>query len=187
MEDSRIIALFQARNEQALEETSVKYGAYLSKIARNILGNREDTEECVNDSLLRVWNSIPPNEPKNLSVYLALITRETAINAYRKKQRKKRADSEYACSYEELSDILPDGKDGPEEAADRLVFAGLLNQYLASRPKDVRTALIMRYFYLDSVRDIARVTDSSEARIKTMLHRERKSLRSFLEKEGYEL
>lgn len=185
MDDSKIISLYLERNEQALQETSDKYGAYIRKIAANILGNHEDTEECVNDSLLKAWNSIPPNHPKSLSVYLAMLTREVSIDAYRKIRRKKRSGSEYPLSYEELSEVLPDESDNPERVIDRLTFAGLLNRFLSERTKDARTILVMRYFYMDSIRDIAERTASSEARVKTLLHRERKALKKFLEEEGY--
>ena len=186
MDDSRIIELYEARDEQAIRETSDKYGAYIRKIAGNILGSREDTEECVNEALFRVWNTIPPKRPKTLSAYLALITREVSIDAFRKSHRKKRADSEYAVSYEELSEVLSDGRDETEELISRFVLQDLLDRFLSKRPKEARAIFLMRYFYLDSVRDIAGYTGSTESRIKVVLYRERKALKKFLLEEGYE-
>ena len=185
MDDSRIIELYEARDERAIRETSDKYGAYIRKIAGNILGSREDTEECVNESLFRVWNTIPPNRPKVLSAYLALITREVSIDAFRKSHRKKRADSEYALSYEELSEVLADRKDETEELISRMALEELLNRFLSKRPKETRTIFLMRYSYLDSVRDIAGYTGSTEARIKVVLYRERKALKKFLVNAGF--
>ena len=187
MEDREIIELYLERNEQALEETAEKYGAYIRKIARNILGNHEDAEECANESLFRVWNTIPPNRPKMLSAYLALITREVSIDAFRKSHRKKRADSEYAVSYEELSEVLADRRNETEELISRITLQELLNRFLSKRPKEARAIFLMRYFYLDSVRDIAGYTGSTESRIKVVLYRERKALNKFLQEEGYEL
>ena len=187
MDDQRIIELFMNRDEQAIQETIDKYGTYIRKIAANILGNREDTEECVNDSLLRVWNTIPPNQPKKLSAYLALLTRQISIDAYRKSRRKKRSDTEYSVSYEEMSEVLADRQNETEELIDRLTFQELLNRFLSGRPKDVRTILVLRYFYLEPTKDIAERTGSSESRVRVVLHRERKALKKFLAEEGYEL
>ena len=185
MEDSRIIDLFLNRDEQAIEETTEKYGANIRKIAGSILGNREDTEECVNDSLLRTWNTIPPNRPKKLSVYLALVTRQISIDAYRKNHRQKRSNSEYELSYEELSEVLPDRKDEIAEHVERMALSDLLNRYLSGRPKDIRVILVLRYFYMESTKDIAERTGSSETRVRVVLHRERKALAKFLTEEGY--
>ena len=143
MDDSRIIELYEARDERAIRETSDKYGAYIRKIAGNILGSREDTEECVNELLFRVWNTIPPNRPKVLSAYLALITREVSIDAFRKSHRKKRADSEYALSYEELSEVLADRKDETEELISRMALEELLNRFLSKRPKETRAIFLI--------------------------------------------
>ncbi len=187
MDDHRIIELFMNRDERAISETSEKYGAYIRKIAENILGNPEDTEECVNDSLLRVWNTIPPNHPKKLSVYLALVARQLSIDVYRKNHRQKRSGTEYAHSYEELSEVLADSRNEAEELVDRITLRELRNRFLSGRPKDVRVILVLRYFYLESTKDIAERTGSSESRIRVLLHRERKALRKFLSEEGYEL
>ena len=187
MDDNKIIELFMNRDEQAIQEISDKYGAYICKIAGNILGNREDTEECVNESLLRVWNTIPPNQPKKLPVYLALVTRQISIDAYRKKYSKKRMNTEYTLSYEELSEVLADRKNESEELIDRMTLQNLLNKFLSVRSKDARIVFVMRYLYLASVKDIAERTGSSESRIKVLLHRERKALKKYLEEEGYSL
>ena len=185
MDDSRIIELFMNRDEQAIKETTDKYGAYLYKIAGNILGNHQDTEECVNESLLRVWNTIPPNQPKKLPVYLALITRQISIDAYRKNHSKKRTSTEYALSFEELSEVLADRKNETEELVDRLTLQNILNRFLSERPKEARAVFVMRYLFLASVKEIAERTGSSESRIKVLLHRERKVLKKYLEEEGY--
>ena len=185
MDDSRIIELFMNRDEQAIQEVSDKYGAYIYKIAGNILGNHEDAEECVNESLLRMWNTIPPNQPKKLPVYLAMITRQISIDTYRKNHSKKRMTTEYTLSYEELSEVLADRKNESEELIDRMTFQNLLNGFLSRRSKDARIVFVMRYLYLASVKEIADRMGSSEARIKVLLHRERKVLKKYLEEEGY--
>ncbi|MBR6321924.1 MAG: RNA polymerase sigma factor [Lachnospiraceae bacterium] len=186
VEDRKIIELYFGRDEQALQETSEKYGPYIRKIAGNILGNHEDAEECANESLFRAWNTIPPNRPKSLPAYLALLTREVSIDRFRKNTRLKRAGSEYALSYDELSEVLADTKSESDDVIDRIYLGELLNRFLSGRPQELRNILIMRYFYMDSIQEIADCTGSSVSRIKTALHREREALRKFLKEEGYE-
>ena len=185
MDDSRIIELFLERDEQAIREVTEKYGAYIYKIAGNILGNHEDTEECVNESLLKIWNTIPPNRPKKLPVYLALVTRQISIDAFRKQHSKKRMNTEYTLSYEELSEVLADRNNETEELADRLTLQNLLNRFLDGRPRENRMVFVMRYLYLASIKEIAERTGSSESRVKVLLHRERKALRKRLNEEGW--
>ena len=114
MEDSEIIALYWRRDEAAVGETRRKYGRYLAKIARNILSNREDGEEIVNDACLKAWNSIPPNRPDSLAAYLGKIARRLSIDALRTRTREKRAAAQYALSLSELEECLPGGAE-PEQ------------------------------------------------------------------------
>ena len=117
MEDSKIVDLYWDRNEEAIVCTQQKYGAYLLKIARNILSDKQDSEECVNDTYLAAWNSIPENRPKNLSSYLGRIVRQISIDVFRKKNSLKRGGSEYILSYSELEEDVSGGTDPLKEIA----------------------------------------------------------------------
>ena len=182
MEDSRIIELYWNRDESAIAETQQKYDRYLSKIAYNILADIEDTKESVNDTYLRAWNSIPPQKPFSLSSYLGRITRQISIDLYRRKTAKKRLGSEYELSLDELYDCA--SKHGePEKEFDLKALSDAVNNWLSTLPDDTRNIFVCRYFYFDSIRDIAEYTGSGESKIKSTLHRARQSLRKYLEKE----
>ena len=185
-DDESIMKLLHERDEQAVAAVSEKYGAYLMKIASNFLTDRNDREECVNDVYLRFWEENAVNRPEMLSVYLASLTREICIDTYRKNHRKKRIPSEYTLSLSEISDLAADEDSQPEAQLEKLWLSGILNQYFRTRPKEVRTVFIMRYFYMDPVSEIAKCTGSSVSRINTMLSRERQRLRTYLEQEGVE-
>ncbi len=116
MDDNYIVGLFFERNERAIRETENKYSAYLRKVAYNILGSEEDVSECVNDTYLAAWNSIPPQKPQNLLTYLSKLVRRTSIDVCRRKMRQKRIASEYTSSLSEMSEILPGG-DRPRRRA----------------------------------------------------------------------
>lgn len=182
MDDKKIVELYWERNESAVSETQEKYGKYLSKIAYNILADIEDSEESVNDTYLRAWNSIPPHKPVRLSAFLAKITRQISIDIYRKRTSKKRLGSEYALSLEELFDCA--ASDGnPEKEVDASLLSKAINDWLASVPEISRQAFICRYFHFDSVKDIAGYLEISQSNVKTLLYRARLDLKSYLEKE----
>lgn len=182
MEDSKIVELYLERNESAISETQEKYEKYLSKIAYNILADIEDSKESVNDTYLRVWNSIPPHKPVRLSAFLAKITRQISIDIYRKKTSKKRIGSEYALSLEELYDCTT-SEGNPEKEVDASLLAKSINDWIATIPDVSRKVFICRYFHFDSVKDIANNLEISESNVKTLLYRARLDLKKHLEKE----
>ncbi len=184
MEDSQIVTLYWNRDEAAIHHTDKKYGRYLSKIAFQILNDREDCQESVNDTYLAAWNSIPPQRPGVLCTYLGKLTRRISIDLFRKKTAAKRGRGEYEASLEELGDCVS-GSTTPEESVDAQLLAEAIGQFLRGISQEARNAFIGRYYYLDSVKEIAAYCRISESKVKVLLHRTRLSLREFLEKEGY--
>ena len=156
VEDREIVELYWQRAEQALNETSRKYGGYLRRIAWNILQDDADAEECVNDAYLGAWNAIPPHRPDPLPVFLARITRHIALNRYAYRHARKR--------------------DGGEAAA-------AFNTFLEGLPQTKRVIFVRRYWYGDAVADIAKAFGKREGTVKSMLFRMRQELKIFLEKE----
>lgn len=186
MQDEMIVELYLNRNERAISETAAKYEKYLMKIADNILHNAEDSEESVNDTYLKAWNSIPPHRPEVLSVYLSKITRENSIDMFRKRNRDKRRASEYTVSLAELGECIPSVSDTQDEA-EIFVVAEVLNVFLSSLESTARNVFLCRYYYMESIKEIARQSGMSESRIKSLLHRSRQKLKKLLEKEGVRL
>lgn len=137
MKDEQIVALYWDRNEDAIQQTQQKYGAYLSKIAYNILSDFEDSKECVNDTYLKAWNSMPTHRPSVLSTYLGKIARQISIDVFRKKNSAKRYASEYAISLAELGDSLSDGTT-PEQVLDAKLQDEAINRFLRALPDDSR-------------------------------------------------
>ena len=186
MEDSKIIELYFARNESAIGETEKKYGNYLLKTALNIVFDEEDSRECVNDTYLRAWNVIPPKNPAVLSSFLAKITRHLAIDMFRRKHSLKRIESEYSLSLTELDECIPEKLSTENEFEHRLLTESI-NHFLLSLSKENRDIFICRYFYSDSIKEIASYFGTSESKIKSSLFRIRKLLKEHLEKEGFEI
>ncbi len=182
MEDSRIVELFWQRDEAAISETQQKYGNYLTKIAYSILADVEDSRESVNDTYLKAWYSIPPQRPSALSTFLGRITRQISIDIYRKRNAKKRQGSEYALALDELYDCAsPDGI--PEKEVEAQLLAKCIGDYLLTLSDEKRNVFVCRYYFIDSVRDIADSLGISEAKVKSILHRTRIGLKQYLEKE----
>lgn len=186
MRDDEIIKLYFERNEAAITETEAAYGRYMLKIAYNILADTEDCKECVNDTYLKVWNSIPPHKPAVLSAYLGKIARETAIDIYRKQNRSKRKPSEYTFALDEISECVS-GKENTENAVDAKLLGKEISRFLHSVSEQSCTVFTMRYYRCDSISDIARHLNMSESKVKGILHRTRKGLKKHLIKEGFEL
>ncbi len=184
MDDKRIVELYWQRDELAICKTSEKYEKYLTKIATNILENAYDAEESVNDTYLAAWNSIPPHRPATLKTYLSRLTRHISIDILRKKSSKKRG-GEYAISLSELSSLT--SPDSPEKSLDAKILSERINDFLKALPKKKRRAFIGRYYFLDSVKDIAKYCGMSEAAVKTLLFRLRDDLRQYLKKEGFDI
>ena len=187
MEDREIIAKFEKRDEDALKECASVHGAYLRKIAMNILRNREDAEEVLNDTWLQAWNAIPPERPANLLAFLTVIARANAIDLYRKKHSEKRKHFFEAQPLSELADIIPDTGGSTEESADRLLLQETINRFLKDEQNDARVVFVMRYFYMDSILEISEATGFSLGKVKTLLFRTRKKLKQRLTEEGYSI
>ena len=186
MEDAEIVALYWARDEDAITQTKTKYGAYLNRVAYNILADLEDSQECVSDTLLAAWRSMPDNRPKNLRTYLGKITRQVSIDLYRRRNRMKRYASEYAISLEELGDSFTDGRT-PEDELNARLLTETVNRFLRTLPDEARNTFIGRYYFFDSVKNVARYCGMSESKCKSMLYRTRQSLKVYLQKEGFDL
>ena len=184
MDDKQIIELYFARNESAIEESSLKYGNYCYSIAYNILASRPDSEECVNDTWLRAWNTIPPQRPNYFKLFLAKITRNLSFDKLREKNSEKRADGDSVTAFEEVEEFLSDTRDLTEEL-ERKEFLKLLNDFLSSLSPRECNIFIRRYFYMASTADIAEMYRLKESNVLVILSRTRKKLREKLEKEGY--
>ncbi len=186
MEDERIVQLYWDRDESAIRETDVRYGRYLWTIAYNVLADREDSDECVNDSYYKAWSAMPPHRPASLSSFLGRIVRQLAVDRFRRRTAQKRTPSEYVLSLDELAECVS-GVEEPHQAAELRALAQAVSVYLRCLPRETRNAFLWRYYFADSVKDIAVRLDSSESQVKSMLHRTRVGLRTYLEKEGFSL
>lgn len=184
MKDSEIIELYFERSEEAIEKTSEKYGAYCKTVAENILKNPEDSEECVNTALLRLWNSVPPEKPENLKIFLAKITRNAAINTLKEKLAEKRGGKNEILAFEELSECVP-SKNNVEESYDAAELERSINSFAKNLPEKERNIFIRRYFFFESPKEIGKRYGFSENRVSVILHRIRKKLRKHLEREGF--
>ena len=184
MKDSEIIGLYFERNEEAIEKTSEKYGAYCKVVAKNILNNPEDSEECFNSALLCLWNSVPPQKPENLRTFLAKITRNIAINKLRKNLAEKRGGKEGFFAFEELSECITE-KNGVEESFETKELEKTINVFAKKLPEKERYIFIRRYFFFESMKEIGERYGFSENRVSVILFRTRKKLRKHLEKEGF--
>ena len=182
MEDSQIVALYWARNEQALAETARKYGNYCFSIAYNILTSREDADESVNDTYMSAWERIPPHEPAVLSAFLGKITRRISLNRWRNQSRKKRGGGEVILALEELSECIP-GRDDVERSIQQKELTQAIVVFLNQLPGTEREVFLCRYWYLADIRQIASVFGFTESKVKSMLHRTRLKLRTHLTEE----
>ena len=183
MEDSAIVDLYWQRSERAIPETECKYGGYCHTVAMRIVNNREDAEECVNDTWLGAWNSMPENRPSYLAPYLAKLTRWLSLTKVKTQNRLKRGGNEVTLSLEELDSELGEGTDLARQIELKEVSA-YLNAFLAGLPIEERTIFLARYWYAASIREISEKSGYSESRIKSMLLRTRRKLKKALEVEG---
>jgi RNA polymerase sigma-70 factor (ECF subfamily) len=186
MDDSRIVDLYWQRDERAIDETDVRYGRFLLGIAGNILVDRRDSQESVNDTYLKAWNAMPPHRPGALAAFLAKITRGVAIDRYRRHTAVKREGSVYALSLDELSECVSGGGD-PVEEAELQALAGAITAYLTRLTPNARQAFVCRYFLVDSLETIAARQGSTVSAVKSLLHRTRVGLRQYLTEEGFML
>ncbi|MBQ8263623.1 MAG: sigma-70 family RNA polymerase sigma factor [Oscillospiraceae bacterium] len=185
MTDARIIELYFERDERAISETDRKYGPYCRSIAYNILFSKEDSEECVNDTYLRAWTSMPPQRPNILSAFLAKICRGLSIDRWRRDRAEKRGGGETALALDELEYCIPAGSGDPADELELRELQKLYARFISSLSTTERRVFLCRYWYMDSIKSIAHRFGFTEAKVTSMLHRTRERFRAVLEKEGY--
>ena len=184
MDDQQIIDLYWSRSETAIAETDRKYGKYCYSIAYNILTNNEDAEESVSDTYMAAWKAMPPKRPSILATFLGKITRHLSIDRWRTRNRYKRGGGEIVLALEELEDCIAD-RQTVEKNYERKQLALVFNRFLEALPETERRIFLCRYWYLDSISDIANYFGFSDSKVASMLLRLRKRLRTHLEKEGH--
>ncbi len=185
MEDQEIIDLFWQRSETALEEIQQKYGAFCQQIARNILEDPEDVSECLNDVYMALWNKIPPERPRVLGAYIHRIARNLSLKRRRYNTAAKR-NPQVEESWEELAGTLCAGET-VESACEIRELAKRINDFLRTLKEEQRRLFIRRYWYFDSVKQLAEDFHMSESKVKSTLFRLRNRLREVLKREGYEV
>lgn len=183
MEDEQILDLYFARNEAAITETDLKYRRYCEKIAYNILGNREDSIECIQDTYLAAWNTIPPKRPQLLRTYLGRLIRNISLNLFEKNHAEKRGGGQLLLVLEELEECIP-AKLDPQIEVETRELAKRINEFLRLQKAKERTLFLKRYWYGEEIKDIAKEMEMTEANVKVNLHRTRKKLRIYLQNRG---
>ena len=182
MTDLMIIELYFARDEKAIKDTDTKYGKLCFSVANNILCNDEDSEECVNDTYLSVWNTIPPTRPNNFMAFICRITRNLSLKRLDFNKARKRTPNAIV-SFSELEEILSDESiPRPEVGTDEV--SKLISDFLRKEKEDARNVFIRKYWFFDSVSDIATRYSFTESKVKNMLYHTRNKLREYLKKEG---
>ncbi len=186
MEDSQIIELYWQRSEDAIRETDEKYGRYCRTISFHILRSEEDSEECVNDTYLKLWSLLPPARPAVFPAFLAKLTRNLSLDRYRRQSTGKRGGGQLALALDELSACIPSA-DTTEAAAEQLILVDALDRFLEALKPEQRRIFLRRYWYVSSIREIAADLGISESKVKMTLLRTRAALKKHLEKEGIAL
>lgn len=186
MDDKSIVELYWQRNSDAIKETASKYGGYCTSIAINILGNSEDAEECVSDTYLSAWNSIPPAKPNTLSTYLGKLTRNISFDRFRYKHAQKRGSAEIELVLDELGECVS-GKETLEEQIDKKELTRAINDFLETLSREKCNIFLCRYWYALPVSEIALKFGMSEGNVSVTLNRIRSKLKIFLTERGYEL
>lgn len=186
MEDSEIIQLYWDRSEQAIAETSGKYGSFLCRIAWNILRSHDDAEECVNDTYLRTWNAILPARPGAFRTWLGRITRNLSLDRWNRERAQKRGGDETALLLGELESCVPSPHRTEQHLEDQ-ALADLISSFLRTLPKESRVIFLRRYWYGESLESIAAFLGCSSGKVKSSLFRTRGKLRIYLEQEGVSL
>ena len=185
MEDKQIVELYWARSETAISETEKKYGRYCHYIAYQILHNDEDAKEVVNDTYLKTWNTIPPGRPDPLKPYVGTISRQLALDVY-KKQHAQRRGGQVSLVLDELSECIPDNDSGAD-IGESVALSDALSRFMWALPQRTRNIFVRRYFYMSSVAEIAKDFSMKESNVTMHLLRTRKKLEQFLQKEGFDL
>ncbi len=182
MDDKRIVEMIYENNEEGLHAAEKKYGGLCRSIAADILAQKEDREECVNDALLALWNNIPPEKPENLSAYIARLVKNLALKRTRSNNMWKRS-ANYNSAGDELLDLIPDGMSLADEYEAKRT-GEIINKFLGTLPKRDRDVFVLRYWYRETVPNVSRQMGLSESLIKSLCERLRKRLRDELAKEG---
>ena len=185
MEDQAIVALYFQRAEKAISETIQKYGGLCRSIAQNLLPVRQDAEECVNDTWQAAWQRIPPEKPALLGAFLGRITRNLAISRFRKNTAKRR-DAGISVMLSELEDCVPAGET-TEEAFDRKLLGEFISRWLEGLPADDRALFLRRYWYGESLQELAALCGISYSKLTQKMYKLRLSLKAALEAEGVSL
>ena len=180
MEDVQIVSLYFERNESAISESDRKYGQILRSLSLSYVSSREDAEECVSDTYLDAWNTIPPHRPTYLGAFLSKITRRISIDRHRRDHRAKRGGAQNLAL--ELTECIPDPSSLVHELENRHL-GKVINAFLSELPEHKRAMFVLRYFYAKQISEIARATGQTESSVKVTLHRMREQLRHILEKE----
>ena len=183
MKDIEILDLYWVRDERAISETQNAYGNYCYSIAWHILYDKEDADECVNDTWLKAWNSIPPTRPTRLNLFLGTITRNLSLDRWKGKHAMKRGNGQMMVALDELGDCLPGGG-SPEDAVEAAELARLLNLFLHTLPERDCNVFLRRYWYMEEYHEIASKYQMKLNTVKTSVFRTRAKLRNYLEKEG---
>lgn len=183
LRDSEIIRLYWDRKEEAITETQKAYGRYCYSIAFHILHDREDADECVNDTWFRAWRAIPPQKPERLPLFLGTITRNLSFDKWKRKNAMKRGSGEMELALEELAECVP-AVHNTEEAAEAVELERLLNQFLKGLPERECNIFLRRYWYVEEYQKIAERYGMKLNTVKTSLFRTRKKLKDYLEQEG---
>lgn len=184
MEDEQIVSLYWNREEQAIRETEIKYGAKLSALAYRIVNTFEDSQECVSDTYLAAWNSIPPQRPEFLYAYLAKICRNLCLGRLDWLNAAKRK-AEVVTLTREMELCIPDRSQDRHLEGKEL--GAVLNRFLGTISRENRLIFLRRYWFADSIEDIAKRYHFSQSKVKTSLHRTRSKLSAFLEQEGIQV
>ena len=184
--EEEIIALYRARDEEAIRRTADTLGSYCYTVAYNILGNPEDAEECVNDTYLALWNAIPPARPASFKHFVTRILRNLALNRYKEQNRDKRGGGQVPLALEELSEVVSDTEDIPADYARKELLESVTRFLRGCSPRD-RGLFLDRYIRLEPTAVLAERYRVKEAQVLLILSRTRKKLKAQLEKEGYTL
>lgn len=184
MEDCQIVELYLHRNSEAIRETESKYGTYCMTIADRILHNREDSEECVNDTWLKAWNSIPPQIPQKLRMFLAKITRNLAVNRLQAETAAKRGGGEQTLCIEELGECIASSRD-VEKEFEASELEECVRTFVRGLPEKEGNIFVRRYFFTESASEIADRYGMTDNHVTVILHRTRKKLRNCLRKGGF--
>ena len=183
MEDRKIVDLYWQRDENAIPETAAKFGGYCRTIAYNILSDAEDAEECLNDTWLRAWNTMPTNRPNKLAPYLGKLSRWISLTRLREKTSLKRGGGETELVLDELAEAVDSGAD-VEKAVELKELNAALRRFLKNLGETERQVFLARYWFIASIAEIAEKFGFSESKVTSMLHRTRKKLLAYLKEEG---